>query len=84
MKRYRKTLRGKKTNGRATRQWKRKHSRRVAAGNKRWHRLHRQRRCFFCGRAGKSGRGALQRITRMLPDLNGRLVRREVDYCGSC
>jgi hypothetical protein len=81
---FRKTKRGKKTNTRATRRWKKKHSRRVATGNRRWHLRNRVRRCHFCGKRGKSGRGALQRIARMLPDLTGRLVQREVDYCGSC
>jgi hypothetical protein len=81
---FRQTKRGKKTNARATRRWKAKHPRSVTTGNKRYHRLHRQRRCHFCGKRGKSGRGALQRIVRMLPDLEGRLVKREVDYCGSC
>jgi hypothetical protein len=82
--RYRDTKRGKKANARGASRWRLAHPRRVKAGNRRWHRLHRQRRCHFCGKKGKSGRGALQRIVRMLPDLDGRLVRREVDYCGSC
>ncbi len=82
--RYRRTKRGKKTNARATRKWKAKHRRRVALENKRWHLRHRVRRCFFCGKRGKSGRGALKRIVRLLPDLEGRMARRIVDYCGSC
>ncbi len=32
----------------------------------------RVRRCFF------------ERVTRMVPGLDGRLAEREVDYCGSC
>ncbi len=82
--RYRQTPRGKKTNARVTRRWKRKHAQRVRRANQRWHERHRVRRCFFCGKKGKSGRGALQRVMRMVPDLNGRLAEREVDYCGSC
>lgn len=81
---YRETVRGKKINARATRRWKAAHPKRVANGNRNWHLRNRVRRCHFCGKRGKSGRGALQRIARMLPDLNGRLVQREVDYCGSC
>ena len=82
--RYRETPKGKRTNARVSREWRQAHPRRVKASNKRWNLLNRVRRCHFCGKRGKSGRGALKRVARMVPVPGGILVRRVLDYCGSC
>lgn len=82
------------------RKWKAEHPEKVRAQWRRWYRkygltrrssmraYYRARKraaCFFCGHSGKPGPGnGVQRILRMVPDGRGRLIEREVLWCGRC
>jgi hypothetical protein len=61
--------------------WALLNRKKVGRYNARWHREHRQRRCFSCRRPARPGRYGLRQITRAIEEGN-RLVERVVLHCG--
>lgn len=57
---------------------------RLRAAARRYY-ANRGKKCFFCGKAAKSGpTNGMKKIPRMVPDGRGRFVEREVLWCGKC
>ncbi|MGH6629508.1 MAG: hypothetical protein ACREB3_07230 [Burkholderiales bacterium] len=67
----------------ACRRWRRRNAARHRRQVRRYYHTHLRKFCFNCKRAGRCGRGALKMIQRNV-NVGGRLVERDVLWCGRC
>jgi len=65
------------------RRWRKGNATRHRRQVRRYYRTHLRKFCFNCKRAGRCGRGALKRVRRNVV-MAGKIVEREVLWCGRC